>query len=166
MSLKICVAILLATVAVEVASNRVYFGWPADGNKSYFYETGTVRNYHQAKMFCESQNSTLVQIKSADEQRILDKHVPNVANRYWIGVETSSRTLPTKFLDGTEITWYNWSPSEPRGEFDCRAIYIWQQTRKWIMNSCDVEVTITVCEQQNGFQLATRAKLRVILNGY
>ena len=141
-------AILLAIDGVLLSF--VEFDWRS-GNKSYFYDSDTSRVFQQAQLFCESHNSTLVQIRSRDEQLFLNQNVrfdDGKNGRYWIGAEPSNETAPTKFIDGTDIEWFNWSVQQPDENTDCIAIFVGSSDQLWWDSQCSSSnVGITVCER-------------------
>ena len=67
-SFGLSVTVLLSIVTIGFVKNLTGFQREAC-SKSYFYETGTIHDFQRAKEFCESQNSTLVQIRSHDEHQ-------------------------------------------------------------------------------------------------
>ena len=139
------VLILVPLITIGYGQKVTDLKWEA-GNKSYFYVTDTSRNFQQSKQFCESQNTTLVQIKSRDEQQFLDKHI-STNYRYWMGVDIASGKPVTKFSDGTNIEWFNWVAGHPTGREPC--VFVGAGTQQWYDDKCDrSDMAVTVCEKR------------------
>ena len=150
-SLLLFTVTFLTTLTIGFGRNMVDFDWPS-GEKTYFYQTITNgSDYHHSRRFCESHNSTLVQIKSRDEQEFLYRHVPGGSyhNFYWIGTEPGHGQAPTTFIDGTDIKWFNWFTNLPKTKSDCVAIQVFAYYRAWFDYSCDESksISVIVCER-------------------
>ena len=120
---ELLLLVLLTTCSVKTLTfevfNQLHF-------KTYSYDR-TYRSYDEAIDFCESQSRRLIQIKSRSESEWIQKFMPFSP----IAIIGTQRLPPegntTKWLDGCDITWYNWAskfePGHGPGYCDFVALY-------------------------------------------
>ena len=122
-------------------------------NKQYqVLEDGNwYRSLPEVTQLCKQRGASVVQPKSRPEVDIIDKHIHR-AFGFYIGVQTSSESVPTKYADGTTIKWFDWFSKYRRPETsDCVGMYIVAQSgyRKMDTMKCDSKVApmAVVCEK-------------------
>jgi hypothetical protein len=71
-------------------------------------------NFERRKKICESNNSTLISIHSAEENEFIRSYVEKHSTRVWIGLERNiSGSHEFVWVDKSPVDYVNWSISQP-----------------------------------------------------
>lgn len=116
-------------------------------SKIYLYNHHVMK-YEDAINYCDQLNASLVMIRSQLEQNwIYDNLKPD---SFWLGVRVMDKSVPTHFIDGSKITWFNWAINQPNFNANYSwSIAIWDQ--KWFTRRTGAkfgDYSQVVCEQK------------------
>ena len=113
--------------------------------KTYIYDD-TKRTFENAINFCELFGSTIVSVGSKLESEWIRANL-RPSNFYWLAVQSMSYSIPTQYLNGSKLTWTDWSFGQPNGTYGCPAIVIDPLFGQWSLKSC-VDKFQVVCEKR------------------
>ena len=72
-------------------------------------------DWEEAKSGCEEIGGHLVQIENEEEQEFITELIQGAGDFYWLGGYYDGSTW--KWLDGSEIQYFNWIPGQPDNEY-------------------------------------------------
>lgn len=125
--------------------------------KEYFLGPQPLQFWH-AKEYCERNNATLIQIRSAAEADCVTKELSLESYQwYWLGVwpvdgSGDEKVASNTFLDQSSVTWFNWDDDQPRNmglsPYRCATILVMPKTGRWVKSTCDNFPIYPMCERK------------------
>ena len=113
--------------------------------KTYIYDD-TKRTFENAINFCELFGATVISVGSKLESEWIRANL-RPSNFYWLAVQSTSYSVPTHYLNGSKLTWTDWSVGQPNGTHGCPAIVIDPLFGEWSLKSCAEKFQV-VCEKR------------------
>ncbi|KAL0968791.1 hypothetical protein UPYG_G00271930 [Umbra pygmaea] len=123
-----------------------YFGY------SFYFVSTEKRTWEESRQDCQSRGADLVIINSEEEQKFLS----NFKMEAWIGLTDKDQEGTWRWVDGTVLTTWYWSNSEPNGgrRENCGETYnkyskpgYGDFLKTWIDNRCEDNLQ-WICEQK------------------
>ena len=91
-------------------------------------------NYLEAYRYCRSQNSMLATITDVRDNE--DAGRVCGGSNCWFGWNDLSKEGTFEWLDGSPVTYTNWSPGEPNNSEDEHCGHIWGSSKLWNDHDC------------------------------
>lgn len=147
-STKATLTILLISC---VTAERILYN--ANNGKTYLHSP-TPRNLFKSVSYCATHNTSLVQVRSPQEQQWLVDNL-KTNHHYHLGVETDAFDVltmyapPVRWRDGSNITWFNWGSDQPPEQSFYCATVVASKDGDWFVTSCDRPTydVYTLCEK-------------------
>ncbi|XP_030220626.1 collectin-12 [Gadus morhua] len=130
--------------------------WISFEDSCYYFSSGAQKlNFTETKIFCTNMSSSMVMIKSNEEQEWIKKQIAR-KGFFWLGLTDMETENVWKWVDGTLPVFTKWKPGQPdnwdqgysKGE-DCAGLI---QAAYWNDFFCRERISF-ICEQPSSWGL-------------
>ncbi|XP_053547629.1 pulmonary surfactant-associated protein A [Bombina bombina] len=111
----------------------------------YYATKGDEGDYSAAQTACERQGGTLPTPMNNAEDLVIYQFAHSAKRQIFLGINDIKEDTVFTYLNGKQLTYTNWYPTEPNGGRIENCVETYHHERKWNDRSCDAK-NLIVCE--------------------